>query len=52
MDAITQRLDQQKLQIDELSRATFDVEVVRPDGSIITGAVTAHGGLLRLDFSQ
>ena len=51
-DAIRQALAEHKAQIDELTKAVFSVEVIQFDGSVQTGQVTAHGGLLRLDFSQ
>lgn len=38
--------------IDEHSNSTFEVEITYPDGTISTGNVHAHGGLLKLDFSR
>jgi hypothetical protein len=52
LDAIRQSIAEHKAQIDELTKAVFFVEVIQLDGSVQTGQVTAHGGLLRLDFSQ
>lgn len=52
LDAMRQALAEHKTQIDELTKAVFFVEVIQLDGSVSTGQVTAHGGLLRLDFSQ
>jgi len=35
---------------DLYNKSTFDVEVVTPGGEVLTGAVHAHGGLLRLNL--
>lgn len=50
------RIDDLQRQQAELARqlgdATFDVEIVQRNGEVENSAVHAHGGLLRLDFSQ
>jgi hypothetical protein len=52
LETMRQEIAEQKVKIDELTKAVFFVEVIQLDGSVQTGQVTAHGGLLRLDFSQ
>jgi hypothetical protein len=50
------RIDDLQRQQEELSRqlteGTFDVEIVQQNGKVLNSAVHAHGGLLRLDFSE
>ena len=52
--ALNARVAEQQRQIEQIKRvieeSTFDVEVVRPDGAVYSGAVHAHGGLLRLNL--
>lgn len=46
------QLTEQSSRVEALSDSTFDVEYVLPNGEVIHAEVHAHGGLLRIDFSQ
>jgi hypothetical protein len=52
LDAIRRSIAENKEKIAQLTASVFCVEVIQLDGSVQTGQVTTHGGLLRLDFSQ